>query len=408
MTIKEAPTGDVADPLLREAVLLAELAALQSRIEGWARSHNLWFDAGFSIPFVHRNEAPREYETLRLWYEGPLNRVFAGDYETDGVDFEKEFRLLVESCGFEYECEDHVSLSLFPEREARRRDYLKLHRWQWVQQLTEKRLYDLHAEVFAHFADDPDALKQLHWRQFEEFLDSVFRNQGFRTELGPGSNDGGVDIRLYQSEAIPEIVTVVQAKRYASQPIGFDAVAALAMTAQLEHAPYALFATTSRYQPRARNFAATTRGRLDLPCVQLTGPPEFREWCREISKQLTAYFATGDQTLPPILRNTARTELTGRIVVAQYGCGIIMNSFCLIEADFPHEAILRPIGARKVSGDGQRGTEVPNIGDPVQLLETERFLAFKERRADGRYTFWGNRKLFSLWSGAPESFDLLD
>ena len=408
MTIGEGPAPDAADPLLREAGLLAELAGLQSRIEGWAQSHDLWFDSGFSIPFEHRNEAPREFETLRLWYEGPLNRVFAGDYDADGVDLEEEFRLLVEGCGFEYECEDHVSLSLFPATEARRRDYLKLHRWQWIQQLADKRLYDLHAEVFAHFAEDSEALKRLHWRRFEEFLDSVFRNQGFRTELGPGSHDGGVDIRLYQSDAIPEIVTIVQAKRYASQPIGFDAVAALAMTAQLEHAPHALFATTSRYQPRARNFAAATQGRLDLPSVQLAGPPEFRGWCDEISKQLSAYFATGEQPLPPILRNAAKTELTGRIVVAHHGYDVIINSFCLIEADFPHEVILRPIGARKVSGDGQRGTEMPDIGGPVHLLETERFLAFKERRADGRYTFWGNRKLFSLWSGGPEPFDLVD
>lgn len=45
-------------------------------------------------------------------------------------------------------------------------------------------------------------MKSLHHRDFEKFLDAVMRNNGYRTELGPGAGDGGVDIRLYCSDIV--------------------------------------------------------------------------------------------------------------------------------------------------------------------------------------------------------------
>lgn len=97
---------------------------------------------------------------------------------------------------------DHTTLSFSCNDEGVADQYLKLHRWQWVQRLMAERLTDIRAEVFEHFAEAPEDLKRIGWRQFEELLDSIFRNQGFRTRLSPGSNDGGVDLRLYQSDAL--------------------------------------------------------------------------------------------------------------------------------------------------------------------------------------------------------------
>ncbi|MDP9051733.1 MAG: hypothetical protein M3O31_13595 [Acidobacteriota bacterium] len=76
-----------------------------------------------------------------------------------------------------------------PTDDQRADDYLALHRWQWIQNLAKQRLFDIHFEVLDHFAKHPDHLARLGWRQYEEFLDAVFRNQGFRTELGTGGND---------------------------------------------------------------------------------------------------------------------------------------------------------------------------------------------------------------------------
>ena len=98
-------------------------------------------------------------------------------------------------------------MSLYPTDDKVREDYLSLYRWQWLKHLAEKKVYELHCEIFEYFGEYPGDLHRLHWREFEELLDSIFRNQGYYTELGPGRNDGGVDIRLYQHKGIPEVVT---------------------------------------------------------------------------------------------------------------------------------------------------------------------------------------------------------
>ena len=395
-----------SDALFREEELTFELNKLKSRIEEWARQKELWEGAAFKMPFEHRNEAPSEGEILLLTFDGALHSMFAGGHE-EWDRLEEEFRGIVESSGFECELADHVTLSIYIEDEHRSRDHLRLQRWHWVQQLAERRLFDLHSEVFEHFASDTDALKNLHWRQFEEFLDSVFRNQGFRTELGPGGNDGGVDLRLYQSDSIPEIVTVVQAKRYTEQPIGLEAVAALTSVALLDRAPHALFATTSRYRPAARKFALATQGRFDMPSLTLAGPEHFQKWCSTISQQLSDYFLTGAQA-PPIVRNRPPTELTGRIVVAHWGYNTVRNQFAVVEADYPHEVILRPIGSQVTAGDWQRGWEIPDSSAPPAPYDRPRILAFRSKSEFGPTYFWGDRKLFGVWDGTPQMFDLCD
>jgi hypothetical protein len=56
---------------------------------------------------------------------------------------------------------------------------------------------DLDAELYDHIRANPDRLRDLSPRQFEEFLTSVFKNLGYTTHIGPGSGDKGVDIHLY-------------------------------------------------------------------------------------------------------------------------------------------------------------------------------------------------------------------
>lgn len=397
----------MTDALLRDSALTAELETVKAAIVAWATKHGLWYDAGFKIPFEHRNEAPREGEVLYMHFDGPLHSVF--NPESDWADeLGDEFRIMLDGMGFWCELEDHVTLNITPHDAAKQHDFLRLHRWQWIQKLSERRLYDFHSEVFEHFASNKSALQDLHWRQFEEVLDSVFRNQGFRTELGPGGDDGGIDIRLYQSESIPEIVTLVQAKKYKG-PIKLEPVAALAGIAQMERAQRALFVTSSRYQPKARDFALNTHGRLDMPHVDIADGSRVGEWCASISKQLNDYFLSGETRPPPILRAQPQTELTGKIVVASHGYNTTWNTFAVIEADYPYEVILRPIGSKVVAHDGygQRGTEVADIAASPGRSDRGRILAFKND-GDGRPYYWGDRKLFTLWDGTPRRFDYCD
>ena len=381
-----------SDALLRDQELLQRLEFLKAEIERWATARGLWWQAGFKLPHVHRGEAPFSGELLYFWSDGDLASMFQGGHE-HWDRLQEEFQELLDKHGYWYELQDSVTALITTDDEALKSDFLKLHRWQWIQHLAEKRLFDVNAEAFEHFAHDPSRLKDLGWRQFEEFVDAIFRNQGFYSELGPGRGDGGIDHRLYQSQSIPEIVAVVQAKKYTDRPIGREPVAALSALAAVENAPKAIFVTTSRYQPAARDFAFITQARLDLPTLELADLGRLQEWCSGIAGTLDAYFQ-GESQAPPIIANQPRTELTGRIVRASWGYNMTINSFAVIEADFPHEVVLRPIGSREVSGDGHIGTEVPALDASPAQMESTPFVAF--RRAwefrDG-VSFWGDGKL---------------
>jgi len=136
---------------------------------------------------------------------------------------------------------------------------------------------EITCEVLEYFARNPAELERLHWRKLEELLDSVFRNQGFYTEIGPGNGDDGVDLRLVQKDTIGEIVTLVQAKRYASKyPVHLEAVQALSAVVDHNKANRGLFVTTSRYLPSTQRFAEAQRGKLVLAQSE-----DVSRWCRK-------------------------------------------------------------------------------------------------------------------------------
>lgn len=136
-------------------------------------------------------------------------------------------------------------------------------------------------ELIEYFSSHPDELHNLHWRKFEELLEAIFRNQGFDTILGTGQNDRGIDLRLISKDSIGEIITLVQAKRYASQnPISLEAVAALSAMVDVEEANRGLFVTTSRYLPSARSFADKKSSKLIL-----SDSSDVSKWCEEVCKK---------------------------------------------------------------------------------------------------------------------------
>lgn len=376
-----------------EAALNAEIVRVQTEIEAWGRQNELWHDDGFVIPYLHHNDAPEEYETLLLTSEGSINRIFAIDGAYN--EFEPSFLALLDRLGYEFEMPDHCSFAVYPKDDRLREDFLRLHRWQWLQYLAQQKLFELHGEVFEHFAQHAQDLQRLEWRQFEELLDAIFMNQGFYTELGPGRNDGGVDLRLYQSRSIPELVTLVQAKRYQA-PIQQQAVAALWANAILEGAPRALFATTSRFQPAVTRFAASVEQQVGLPALELADGKKIAGWCSEIGKNLDDYFANG-QAAPPFTTETG--PLAGKVVVAHDAYNCTTNFFAKIEADYKHEVILRSIGKERVPSDGQEGYELPAETMPLGYGDTVRMLGKKTQGG-----FWADRRLYHLWDGTPQHF----
>ena len=408
---KPIETVQLGSTGIDEHRLLNDLAELRRAIEVWARRRRLWSDAWFHVPFLHRDECPRYGDVLLLTYEGPLYNVFGQPEHPNAGRYYDEFSKLLEARGFEFESEDHISMSISPASDQRKAAFLSLYRLQWIQELAKKRLFDIHSEVFEHFAHSPDDLKQLSWRQYEELLNSIFRNQGFETQLGPGTNDGGIDIRLYQNQAIPQLVTLVQAKRYTHRPINLDAVAALFGVAVEQRASRGILATTSRFQPRAKKFALSTQTRVDIPSIELADATRVGGWCAEIARDLNNFFTSGMLAPPSVINRGLATGLAGKIVVARGGYNITENYFGVIEADFPYEVILRRIGSKITDGDVQIGHEIPD--EEKQLhpgpFHQQRFVAFKNHsKYSNELYFWGDRKLFSVWDGSPQYFNNMD
>ncbi|MEM9409869.1 MAG: restriction endonuclease [Planctomycetota bacterium] len=401
MTENEIHLGDLE---LDDEAVIAKLESLKRSIKTWATRRQLWQDAWFQVPYIIRSECPRRGDILYLTFEGPLYNVFSGAADDD---CEQQFREILDTHGFEYELEDHITATIFPSDEDSWDDYLAVYRWQWLKERSKQRLIDLHSEVFEFVSSRPGSLRNLSWREYEEFLDAVFRNQGFHTELGPGSNDGGVDIRLYRNEVTPELVTLVQAKRYRTRPIGLEPVAALLGIASEQRALDAIFVTTSRFQPKARRFAKTTQQRVDLPSIQLVDSQRVAEWCHDISESLRKFYRGDQLEFLPSALSAEPTELTGKVVVAHTHFYGNRNYFCVVDADFPQESILRYIQSTVVSDDGygQRGRE---IADVESDHDGQRFVASKSIDENGRVSFWGDRHLFFVWDGTPQYFDHCD
>jgi len=60
-------------------------------------------------------------------------------------------------------------------------------------------------------------LGEIHWRKFEELTAECFQRFGYIVDLGPGSNDDGVDLRVWNNakDGAPEFI--VQCKRVKSK-----------------------------------------------------------------------------------------------------------------------------------------------------------------------------------------------
>lgn len=153
--------------------------------------------------------------------------------------------------GFCYERNDSVSVHIYPEDDSPLfQPFLVREGWQWVCGLVQPDIEDVYEELYSHFAKRPEDLHRLDWRQFETLLFRIFQAQGF-VELGPGSNDGGIDVRVLQRDPLGDILTLVQAKRYAPRnKIDMSAVAALHGVADVGAAQKSIFVTTSDYLPR--------------------------------------------------------------------------------------------------------------------------------------------------------------
>ncbi len=103
-------------------------------------------------------------------------------------------------------------------------------------------------EFINYLKENEHDLDKMHWRNFERLVAEFFRKVGYHVELGPGTNDGGIDIRVWSdfksSEGPPLII--IQCKRYSEgNKVSIDTVKAFYADVIHEKTGFGLIATTS-------------------------------------------------------------------------------------------------------------------------------------------------------------------
>ena len=386
-----------------DGALQAQIGILQTAIREWAVRRNLWLDCSFKSHLEHVDAEPKDlaYVTLLILGSDLYNVLMS--WETD--EEHEEFNSLIENLGYRYEYPNGYTLAFYAADEHLASAFLAYFHWRWVCSLIKEDTADVYHELYEHFAQRPDDLHRLHWREFEILLSRIFQNQGFVVELGPGRGDDGVDLRLWQRDPIGDILTLVQAKRYATgNKIDLTQVAALYGISSAESANKALFVTTSSYLPVARRFADRVSGALEL-----AEQKDIANWCA----RATAGVITDKSSLvAKEAVNRLIADLTSRrdhrLLCTSFGHNATHNDFALVVKESNHAALLMRLGSITISDDGygQRGTEIPRLdGTTIERLNGDMVWRAKRKNYDSGVGYWDGEHLYLPWDGKPQYFE---
>jgi len=98
-----------------------------------------------------------------------------------------------------------------------------------------------------------EKLEYMHWRNFERLTAEFFKRDGYDVVLGPGSNDGGVDLRIYDKKDMSKPLILVQCKRHKSNnEVKIETVKSFYSDVEFEGAAAGMIATTSKIVPGGR------------------------------------------------------------------------------------------------------------------------------------------------------------
>ena len=124
-------------------------------------------------------------------------------------------------------------------------------------------------------AAQPGEMGRMHWRNFERLTAEFFSRLGYEVRLGPGTKDGGVDVRIWpknKTDGPPMIL--VQCKRHkASKLVAVEFVKALWADVEFEGATKGLIATTSRVTPEGKRLANARKY-----CLEFAEAQQVVEW----------------------------------------------------------------------------------------------------------------------------------
>lgn len=371
-----------------------------------------------------------DYEAYKFWNYLDFHRQEPSDGEScagvltcDGqmlsdltyhghTGFPAEFERLVEKAGFTYEFQNDYVIHFYSMDDQQSEAYRELLEWQWITFLIQPEYTFLYNELFDFFHKNPNKFYSLSPRQLELYVGEVFRNQGYDIEMGPGTKDGGIDLRLYQRQDIDQITTLVQVKRYKeSIPIRLDAVAALYGHMEANGAQEGVFVTTSRYLPGVKHFADRIPKKITL-----LDSHELAAWSNKVKTTILqdkSQLISNNQ-LMQLVDDVNAGKKKNFILIHHHFSRVIYCEFALLlkETKFAALIIMLPKRIHSLADDPphRRGNEVPVLDYSVLENKTNEhlFRVIVTIEDDGSKTYKGRDKFFSVWDGMPGYFDWND
>jgi hypothetical protein len=405
-------TGEFHYNCMYDAELDKKIQDLKSVIRSWAEKNDLWDedDCTFKSWSEYFDDEPPENPcVLVLCASGQLGEILYGCY---GYGLYDEFNDLIQTTEFYFENYGSGVFTFWVASDGTLEEaYRNYFEWQWICDLVQPDFSDLYEEVYTRFHKSPDDLYHLDPRKFEVLLDGIFRNNGYQTQLGSGRSDGGIDLRLYSNDVIGEVVTLVQAKRYAtSNPIDLQAVQALSAVVEDERANQGLFVTTSRYLPCAQRFAARQNKR-----IKLANSNDVSRWSSRAAERIIrdkSSLVKHDHLLYLLNSKNPINTLEGKIFRATEYYRMTWNYFAIVLRESKGAVLLMKLPQITVStvGNAFRGYEIPDTGvAALENLNAENVFRAKKKCNDkGELYLWGDQKLYSFWDNKPQYYDHLD
>ncbi|MBB4117798.1 MAG: restriction endonuclease [Mesonia hippocampi] len=131
-----------------------------------------------------------------------------------------------------------------------------------------------------YLATNGNEVELIHWRNFERFCAEYFNKLGQKVILGSGTNDGGVDIRVFDPENSSKPLILIQCKRYKKEnKISIETVKSFYTDVLFENAEKGLIATSSYIAPGGKKVRNSRGYNIDFAEFE-----NVKKWAKEMWK----------------------------------------------------------------------------------------------------------------------------
>lgn len=141
--------------------------------------------------------------------------------------------------------------------------------------------------------DNPVALNDMSWLEFEQMVGEVFRLKGFHVQETGGAADGGVDLVLTRNGG----TYLVQCKQWKDYKVGVKVVRELKGVMAAQRAAGGLVVTSGQFTQEAVDFAAAAG-------IQLLDGPKLFSLSQQVRRESTQVTDTRHAPSPMVRTNS--------------------------------------------------------------------------------------------------------